>query len=131
MSDQPPLTVLLLAPFGSELEDLFRHAEGFTVLSTETAEGAVSLERAAPVDVVVADLAGLDEWPSAVAADLVGAFADRLPVVLVCGSPADWMLLARRYPIANVAVLERATVSDVALVAMVRGRGTEARAGLP
>lgn len=128
MSDQQSLTVLLLGPFGNELEGAFRQAEGFSVLSTETVGGALSLARTAPVDVVVAELAGLDEWPAAVAAELVEAFADRLPVVLLCASPADWMLLSGRYPIANVTVVDRTTIRETALLELVRGRGVQARA---
>lgn len=131
MPEKQPFTVLVLDPAEGGLEDLFRHTDGFAVLATETVEVAVSMERTARIDAVIADLEGFDEWPADVAAALVEAFADRLPVVLLCGSSADRTLLARRYPIANVAVLERASVSDAALVDMVRGRGTEARAGLP
>jgi len=131
MSEKQPLTVLVLDPTAAGLEDLFRHTEGFVVLATETVEGAVSMARTARIDAVIADLQEFDEWPADVAAALIRAFADRLPVVLLCGSSADRKLLARRYPIANVAILERATVSDAALVDIVRGRGTEARARLP
>lgn len=131
MSEKQLLTILVLDPAETGLEDLFRHTEGFAVLATETVEGAVRMERTARIDAVIADLAGFDEWPADVAAALVEAFADRLPVVLLCGSSADRTLLAGRYPIANVALLERASVSDAALVDIVRGRGTETRAGLP